>query len=181
MSDDTEMTAPDIPASIPADGFAGVSALISLIVNERQCNARLRQLKQAQADAEKAQTDVATARAAFEEFCTAEKAKLEKERDALREREVKVHAAEGMIAHREKILAEQRATLDLRQGRVEHFAGGMMRELAPGYRDGDETPAEEVHVGRHDDNFAAGSTLTREPEVTRRPRGRPRRGAGADI
>ena len=51
---DQDTVQPAVPAPISADSFAGVRDLISLVVSERACNARLRQLKQAQADAERA-------------------------------------------------------------------------------------------------------------------------------
>ena len=46
---DQDTVQPAVPAPISADSFAGVRDLISLVVSERACNARLRQLKQAQA------------------------------------------------------------------------------------------------------------------------------------
>jgi hypothetical protein len=178
MSEDHEPTEADVPAAAPisSDAFTTLQALLELIVNEKACRERVRLLHGMGAAIEKQRAELAVERAEHDAIIQKERAELARLRDVLREREVKVHAGEGMLRHGEQILAERKGELDRARGRYQTVGpGGLVQEFAPGYRpDSHEAPVEDdVHVRHHDNTFAAGSTLVREPEITRRPRGRP--------
>jgi hypothetical protein len=175
MSDDDEATESATPAAVPSVEFAAVSTLLSVIANERACRLRLRELRLATDAATEAKVALEAARVEHDATMARERAELEKLRDALRDREVKLHGDEGMLNHREKILAERKANLDAREGRYQMVGpGGLVQEFTPGYSRGEDEDVETRPV-HHDDHFAAGSTLTREPETVVRSRGRPRR------
>jgi hypothetical protein len=183
MMDDTdesnEAQAP--AAAISSGGFAAVELILALITDEKACRDRVRLLHGMGAAIEKGRHALQVERTEFDVFVAKERAAIAAERDALANARVKLHADQGTLAHCEQIYREQKAELDRLRGRYQTVGpGGLVQEFAPGDR-GDEAEDVQTRQVHHDNNFAAGSTLTREPEVTRRPRGRPRRGAGADI
>jgi hypothetical protein len=164
---DNEQTEAPVAAPISADSFREVAALLTLVTETRACKARLRELRQAAALADKARAELEAARAAHDALIVKERAELEVRSTALRERELKVHAAEGLLAAHEAIYAEQKAALDRRQNRVQHFPGGMTRDLPVGHSD--ETPVEDQQVRDDDFHAVAGTTISRsKPRHTMR-------------
>lgn len=168
MSEDADET-PGLPAPpLPAGrDFETVAALLALIASPRDCGRRLRDLAAAEKAAHAAQRKLAEERAAHDAFIAKERGELEVRSTALRERELKVHAAEGLLAAHEAIYAEQKAALDRRQNRVQHFPGGMTRDLPVGHSD--EIPVEDQQVRDDDFHAVAGTTISRsKPRHTMR-------------
>jgi hypothetical protein len=166
-------------ASIPSGGFAVVEMILELVTDPAKCRERVRTLHALGGALDKQRHALAVERAEHDAFVAKERSSLAAERDVLRNAQVKLHADQGTLAHCEQVYREQKAELDRLRGRFQTVGpGGLVQEFAPGYvRDEDEdVQTRQVH---RDDHFAAGTTLTREPELipVRRPRGRPRRSA----
>jgi hypothetical protein len=169
-TDETETEAPVVAPAVP-DSFREVAALLTLVTETRACKARLRELRQAAALADKARAELTAARVEHDAFVAKQLKEMAEQTEELHKRELKVHAAEGMLENREKVCDDREANLDLRSRRFETLPGGMVREFPAGQPTGDE-PEDAHYTPVPDPTFAParGLTLTRESELVRRPR-----------
>lgn len=181
MSEHDETEMPSAPAPIAADNFAAFAALLALIVDEKACAQRLQQLREITTAATEAQAGLVAARAVHDADIAQQQAAMATELEDLRKRQIAVRAQEGILADRERIVAEQQRALDRRSGRYEQV-GSVTREFVPGYPR-DNEPAVQPYEGVTDDVLpddgferVAGTTITREPSSPR-PRKTMRRGS----
>ena len=139
---DQDTVQPAVPAPISADSFAGVRDVISLVVSERACNARLRQLKQAQADAERALAELVGVRTENAAVVRKERAEIETARAAVEKREPAIFVREEEIKAAAEEHRQTRAELDRLRGRFQTVGpGGLVREFVPGHpRGGEDSP-----------------------------------------
>jgi hypothetical protein len=170
MDDHDEAEAPSALPRAPAmSAFNDVGMLLKVISDEKACAKRLAQLRAATLACEKAQADLATARAEHDAFVSKERAQIERDREKLREREIKVAADQSNLAVREKHLETLKREIDVRLGREEYLGGTLTRSFS---EDAIDRPRErDAHF--KDDvidpgfELPAGSTLTRSsPRAT---------------
>lgn len=158
----------DLPAVSSPDGFAMLAALLALMTDPKAFAARLRQLRETSAAAERAQADLGAARQAHDALVAKEKAELGRLKQQLADREGKLAEREVMLEHRTKVQDDRKAALDRREGRRESLAlGGLTREFAA-EDDLPRLPPAHVEQAPSRENFLAGSTLTRSVEASRR-------------
>lgn len=112
--DETEIDATEaMPATPAADPLALLTALLTTITSARQCERRVRELRRETASAEKAklelagrQTEIAAARATFDQYKAAELAKIQVQADAAQARMDAAEAKEDSFAERERRIHE---------------------------------------------------------------------------
>lgn len=118
------------PVRDPAsEDFTRLAGLISLIVDAAGCAARVAELRAATDGAAEATAELARARAEHEEHVRKATAELEARERKVRAREVEVFQAVGLQRAQERLLAEQRARLDLRDGRYRELPGGVIQDF----------------------------------------------------
>jgi hypothetical protein len=168
MDDTDEAAAPTAPAPTMS-AFNDVGVLLKVISDEKACAKRLASLRAATLACEKAQADLATARAEHDAFVSKERAQLERDLTKLREREVKLAAEQSNLEVREKHLKNLKREIDIRLGREEVLPGGMTRSWS---EDAIDRPREQDAHFKDDVidlgfELPAGSTLTRSsPRAT---------------
>ena len=77
---DNEQTEAPVAAPISADSFREVAALLTLVTETRACKARLRELRQTAALADKARAELAASRAEHDATMTREREELAEEK-----------------------------------------------------------------------------------------------------
>jgi septal ring factor EnvC (AmiA/AmiB activator) len=118
-------------ATMPTDAatFVAALSLLAAAADVPATRARIHSLQKATDAAVNAQAKLAAERTAFDEKVTAARAELAEREKAVCAREVKVAAAEGLLVHRERVLAERADERDRRNGRFEPVGpGGVVRD-----------------------------------------------------
>jgi hypothetical protein len=123
--------------------------LISLVVSERACNARLRQLKQGQADAERVLAELVGVHTEHAAVVQKERAEIETARAAVEKWELAIFVREEEITAAEEH-RQTRAEIDRLRGRFQTGGpGGLVREFVPGYpRGGENSPRRRTKGGQ---------------------------------
>ncbi len=176
MSDDRneETETEAVVALAVPDGFREVAALLTLVTETRACKARLRELRQAAALADKAKATLDAARAEHDATMTRERAELAEQREVLDELRLKLHQRQGMLDHRQKTMVEIFNNPNLRQRRVEVLPGGGTHELGEDEWPPRGIPADDGASGTKSssspsrDGFPVGTTITRDQGPPRR-------------
>jgi hypothetical protein len=171
MSDDRadETEAPAAAAlAIPADSFRDVAVLLRLITDEKACARRLKQLGDMTHALDKQRVAVWKAQAEHAALVTKERQEIVDLKSALDKRELGLMAREGALdaaADRHRVTA---AELDRLKGKRTEAVGssGLTRSFSGST--GSKPEETEPRVVPHDDDFAAGTTIVRSPEIENR-------------
>jgi hypothetical protein len=163
----------------PADVYGGVLALIGMIQNPRAFKSRLKELRQAEAAANKAAADLVTAqaaRAAFEQHKAAELAEIQMQTDRAQKRMDAAEFKESNVAEREQRIhkLEQRWKFvnedeQVRSGFREAENGTPLEKARAAYGLSDDAPVSEPLPDGNDPAFSEGmppgATLTRAAQT----------------
>lgn len=157
----------ELPGAPAPDAFAALFNLLALIADQRAFKARLNGLSRALEAVTSGEKKLAQCRAAFDAHEASARAELEKERAALRKRQVAVEIAEGeLIERREWIIANEAKwrnageTDDLVLRGVRAPERSPIQKARAAHRAAAEQP---VHSGFDGGEFPAGVTITRSP------------------
>jgi hypothetical protein len=127
MNDDDQPAI--VPAPSPADPLEVIGAMLTMINSARQCERRVREIRRETAAAVAAKAELATGHAelaAARAELASERAALESDKADIEKRRLAVHAAEGLLAERERRHAElEKAWADI----------GEPPEVLSGFRD----------------------------------------------
>jgi hypothetical protein len=120
---------------VQPDTFSLVATLLTAVVDVRDCQKRLADLKAATDACEHAKLELVQARADHDAKLNTDLAALAERKAALDKREHSLMGREGKLVADQELLRAQQAEVDRKNGRFESIGGaaGITREFVPGY------------------------------------------------